>query len=57
MQLINKDIPTVLKSLNLYDKVNYGCMKGKTNYLCNRRLDEYKKNIIFNPNQNTPGIQ
>ena len=47
MQLINKDIPTVLKSLNLYEKVNYGCMKGKTNYLCNRRLDEYKKNIIF----------
>ncbi|MEN2256921.1 hypothetical protein AAIB48_03810 [Paraclostridium benzoelyticum] len=43
MQLINKDIPTVLKSLNLQSKINYGCMKGKNNYLCNRRLEEYKK--------------
>lgn len=47
MQLINKDIPTVLKSLNLEDEINYGCMKGKNNYLCNRRLEEYKKTIIF----------
>lgn len=47
MQLINKDIPTVLKSLNLYDKINYGCMKGKNNYLCNKRLYEYKKDKIF----------
>ncbi|WP_373599393.1 helicase C-terminal domain-containing protein [Paraclostridium bifermentans] len=47
MQLINKDIPTVLKSLNLEDEINYGCMKGKNNYLCNRRLDEYKRNKVF----------
>ncbi|MEG2786216.1 MAG: helicase C-terminal domain-containing protein [Romboutsia sp.] len=47
MQLINKDIPTVLKSLSLDGKINYGCMKGKNNYLCNRRLEEYKKAIIF----------
>ncbi|RDC48278.1 exonuclease, partial [Acinetobacter sp. RIT592] len=47
MQLINKDIPTVLKSLNLQSKINYGCMKGKNNYLCNRRLEEYKKSVVF----------
>ncbi len=47
MQLINKDIPNVLKSMNLLDEINYGCMKGKTNYLCKRRLEEYTKDIVF----------
>lgn len=47
MQLINKDIPTILKSMNLYEKVKYGCMKGKNNYLCNKRLYEYRKNTVF----------
>ena len=47
MQLINKDIPAVLKSMNLLDKVSYGCMKGKNNYLCKRRIEEYQRDIIY----------
>ena len=47
MQLINKDIPTILKSMNLHEKLKYGCMKGKNNYLCNKRLYEFRKNTVF----------
>jgi Rad3-related DNA helicases len=38
-QLIERDIPTILKKLQLNDKLNYGAMKGKGNYLCIERLN------------------
>ena len=39
-QLIERDIPTILKKLSLDDKLNYGAMKGKGNYLCIERLNK-----------------
>lgn len=39
-QLIERDIPTILKKLRLDDKLNYGAMKGKGNYLCIERLNK-----------------
>ncbi|OOM09097.1 helicase C-terminal domain-containing protein [Clostridium saccharobutylicum] len=39
-QLIERDIPTILKKLRLDDKLNYGAMKGKGNYLCIDRLNK-----------------
>ena len=41
-QLINKDIPNILNSLCLNNKVSYGYIKGKNNYLCVEKLEEYK---------------
>lgn len=40
-QLINKDIPNILSKLNLLDKIKYGAMKGKNNYLCYERIKLY----------------
>ncbi|MGG7177800.1 helicase C-terminal domain-containing protein [Clostridium paraputrificum] len=37
-QLIDRDIPNVLKKLGLEDKLNYGAIKGKSNYICTERL-------------------
>lgn len=39
-QLIERDIPTILKKLRLDDKLKYGAMKGKGNYLCIERLNK-----------------
>ncbi len=39
-QLIERDIPTILKKLRLDDKLNYGAMKGKGNYLCIERINK-----------------
>lgn len=39
-QLIERDIPTILKKLRLDDKLNYGAMKGKGNYICIDRLNK-----------------
>lgn len=41
-QLINKDIPNILNSLGLTDKVSYGYIKGKNNYICVEKLEGYK---------------
>ena len=40
-QLIKKDIPNVLQSLGLQDKVSYGYIKGKSNYICVEKLEKY----------------
>lgn len=45
-QLIERDIPTILKKLRLNDKLNYGAMKGKGNYICIDRLNKCDKFII-----------
>ncbi|MDD6794450.1 MAG: DEAD/DEAH box helicase, partial [Clostridiaceae bacterium] len=37
-QLIYKDIPSILKKLGLEEKIKYGSIKGKSNYLCVDRL-------------------
>ncbi|RDY24661.1 exonuclease [Romboutsia maritimum] len=42
IQLINKDIPNVLNSLGLNNKVSYGYIKGKNNYICVEKLEAYK---------------
>lgn len=42
-QLIEKDIPMILKKLRLEKKLNYGAMKGKANYLCIDRLNKCDK--------------
>nr|MCR4944737.1 ATP-dependent DNA helicase [Clostridium sp.] len=40
-QLIQRDIPSILHKLNLEDKLNYGAIKGKGNYICVDRLSKY----------------
>lgn len=37
-QLIDRDIPNLIRKLNLEDKINYGAMKGKGNYICVEKL-------------------
>lgn len=44
-QLINKDIPLLLKTLNIDLKVVL--VKGMGNYLCLRKLEEAKSEILF----------
>lgn len=42
-QLIEKDIPNILKKLFLDKKVKFGSIKGKSNYLCNEKISLYKE--------------
>lgn len=42
-QLIDKDIPNILRQLGLTNKIKYGAIKGKGNYLCIERLDKCKE--------------
>ncbi|MGL5353180.1 MAG: DEAD/DEAH box helicase, partial [Clostridium sp.] len=42
-QLIDKDIPNILKKLCLHNKVNFGYIKGKSNYLCAERIAGFKE--------------
>lgn len=37
-QLITRDIPNILSKLGLDTKLNYGAIKGKSNYICTDRL-------------------
>lgn len=37
-QLITRDIPNILSKLKLETKLNYGAIKGKSNYICTDRL-------------------
>lgn len=46
IQLINKDIPNVINSLGLNNKVSYGYIKGKNNYICVEKLESYKNEYI-----------
>jgi len=39
-QLIEKDIPTILKKLKLDKELKYGSIKGKSNYICVERLNK-----------------
>ncbi|MEG0856998.1 MAG: helicase C-terminal domain-containing protein [Terrisporobacter sp.] len=41
-QLIKKDIPNVIQSLGLKNKVSFGYIKGKSNYICVEKLEKYK---------------
>ena len=50
-QLIEKDIPNILKKLGLFKKVRFGAIKGKSNYLCAERISGYKE---FEDNVNGP---
>lgn len=45
-QLINKDIPNVINSLGLNNKVSYGYIKGKNNYICVEKLENYKNEYL-----------
>lgn len=40
-QLIMRDIPNILHKLGLEDKLNYGAIKGKSNYICVDRLSKF----------------
>lgn len=40
-QLINRDIPNILRKLGLENKLNFGAVKGKSNYLCANRLKDF----------------
>ena len=42
-QLIDKDIPNILRRLNLNNKISFGAMKGKANYICMERLKKCKE--------------
>lgn len=53
IQLINKDIPNVLNSLGINKKISYGYIKGKNNYICVEKLENYKKDYTpKNPTRN-----
>lgn len=41
-QLIDKDIPDILRKLFLDNKLKYGAIKGKSNYICVERLIKFK---------------
>ena len=41
-QLIHKDIPNILTSLSLNNKITYGYIKGKNNYICIEKIEGYK---------------
>lgn len=47
-QLISKDLPNILNSLGLNGKVSYGYIKGKSNYICQERLEAYKSDYKSN---------
>jgi len=49
-QLITKDIPNILAKLGLDTKLNYGAIKGKSNYICTDRLIKCQS---FNGNLNS----
>lgn len=49
-QLIDKDIPNILRKLKLYNKISFGAMKGKGNYICMERL---KKSKEFEEDENS----
>ena len=42
-QLIDRDIPNILRKLNLHKKIKFGAMKGKGNYICIERLVKTKE--------------
>lgn len=42
-QLINKDIPILLKALGLSNEVRTASLKGRGNYLCLRRWNEFQQ--------------
>lgn len=44
-QLIKKDIPNVIQSLGLEDKIRFGYIKGKSNYICVEKLENILKNM------------
>lgn len=48
-QLINKDIPDLRKALNL--DISAAVLKGRSNYLCPRRLDLLRKRGPNNPDE------
>ena len=41
-QLIDRDIPNLLRKLGLLNEIKYGAMKGKGNYICTDKLRVYK---------------
>ncbi|WP_294361047.1 exonuclease domain-containing protein, partial [uncultured Clostridium sp.] len=45
-QLIEKDIPRLISTLGLEKKIHYTCMKGRSNYLCNKKIKSYLEDII-----------
>lgn len=45
-QLIEKDIPRLISTLGLEEKIRYTCMKGRSNYLCNKKVKAYLEEII-----------
>ena len=50
-QLVDRDIPNMLEMLGLSDRINFGYIKGKGNYLCPERLaknSEVTGNLIEN---------
>ncbi len=41
-QIVERDLPTLLRHLDLRDPPQVACMKGLANYLCLRRYDEFR---------------
>lgn len=52
-QLIEKDIPFLLKTFDLNNKVDFVNIKGKGNYICFEILDEILKDSILDNNKST----
>lgn len=53
-QLIEKDIPNILKKLSLYKKISFGSIKGKSNYLCTEKISVCKE---FEEHANGPLVE
>ena len=52
-QLTQKDIPFLLKSFDLENKVDFVNIKGKGNYICPDVLDDVLKDTIYDQNKST----
>lgn len=52
-QLTQKDIPFLLKTFDLENKVDFVNIKGKGNYICPDVLDDILKDTLFEENKST----
>lgn len=52
-QLTQKDIPFLLKTFDLENKIDFVNIKGKGNYICPDVLDDILKDSIYNDNKST----
>lgn len=51
-QLVNEDLPNLLRLLDLESHISYCALKGKGNYLCHFKLDKLEPQVFINHLEN-----